>query len=95
MGPAFAVTLEEGRAGCAHFTDEKSEEGPSLAQGHADWLVVELSLECRATWLHLHLRKDVPMVCFLVAVTGPTHTPESSSPSPGNSSSSTQQHPCV
>ena len=33
MGPAFAATLEEGRAGCAHFTDEKSEEGPSLVQG--------------------------------------------------------------
>lgn len=33
MGPAFTTTLEEGRAGCAHFTDEKREEGPSLAQG--------------------------------------------------------------
>lgn len=33
MDPAFTTTLEEGRAGCAHFTDEKSEEGPSLAQG--------------------------------------------------------------
>ena len=35
------------------------------------------------------------MLCFPVTVTGQTHTPENSSPSPRNSSSSTRRHPCV